>query len=189
MTQHALAEQSPQRIYAQRCHLRDLWKESRTLWGHATLAALTDEIRDESDPRIEEDESRYRGPLPIGYGTAPAWPFARRPMTLEGVGHVFQLTRERVRQIEARAFQKLRENKLLRELHAGARLRPGWTPAHEAALQRAPRMAFVRGELERLRRVMRTRGPALGDVRQAEVTRQIHSLFQEWMNQGGHDGR
>jgi RNA polymerase primary sigma factor len=32
------------------------------------------------------------------------------PMTLEQVGEVFQLTRERIRQIEAKALRKLRNN-------------------------------------------------------------------------------
>ncbi len=40
------------------------------------------------------------------------------PRTLEEVGHIFEVTRERIRQIEAKALKKLRQpqlNRLLRD--------------------------------------------------------------------------
>ena len=40
-----------------------------------------------------------------------------RPHTLEEVGNEFAVTRERIRQIEAKALSKLRKNKVTKELH------------------------------------------------------------------------
>jgi RNA polymerase primary sigma factor len=39
-----------------------------------------------------------------------------RPRTLEEIGEIFSLTRERIRQIEAKALRKLRRSKELRAL-------------------------------------------------------------------------
>ena len=40
-----------------------------------------------------------------------------RPHTLEEVGNEFDVTRERIRQIEAKALSKLRKNKETKKLH------------------------------------------------------------------------
>ena len=40
-----------------------------------------------------------------------------RPHTLEEVGNEFAVTRERIRQIEAKALSKLRKNKDTKKLH------------------------------------------------------------------------
>ena len=40
-----------------------------------------------------------------------------RPHTLEEVGNEFSVTRERIRQIEAKALSKLRKNKQTKKLH------------------------------------------------------------------------
>lgn len=163
-------------------HLHELYSDGYTLYGHAALAAMTADIRAESDPRIEETDSRYRGRLPIEYGAAPAWPDAERPLVLDEIAERFGITRQGVHQTEQRAFAKLRKNKLICELADQPLAQSRWTRAHEAALQRAPRMSFVKAELERLRGVMRARGAnQLTKAEQAAARQNIDLLFREWV--------
>jgi len=204
---------------AMRDHLRLLWEESRTLYGHTALANLYNGIRDDSDPRIEEEGSAYEGHLPVVFDGLPIRerhePAASLQLdgdTLESIGHSFGLSRERIRAIETDALRRLAKSKLLRELHRGepppsfsfrptrpvpgfacpaARAmahrwnevhgRPAWSEQHDAALQRAVRMAFVRKELDRLE-LARTNADHLDLTAQARVEREYRDLLNEWLH-------
>ena len=70
-------------------------------------------LREQLDRLLGQLNEREREVLKLRFGLEDG--YAR---TLEEVGHIFEVTRERIRQIEAKALKKLRQprrNKLLRE--------------------------------------------------------------------------
>ena len=80
--------------------------EDRTMLAPPDVAshlALTELVED----LLERLTERERAVLSLRYGLADG-----RSRTLEEVGKAFQLTRERIRQIEARALSKLRAQSL-----------------------------------------------------------------------------
>ena len=88
---------------AQTCHERDIAAE---LDDRAQLRSLFEGLRGKLNER-EREGLKLRFGLEDGYSR-----------TLEEVGHIFEVTRERIRQIEAKALKKLRHpgrNKRLRD--------------------------------------------------------------------------
>lgn len=73
--------------------------EDSGIWSQMTQLAQKDAV----DQLLEQLTPREADVLRLRYGIAGA------PMTLQEVGEVFHLTRERIRQIEAHALKKLRE--------------------------------------------------------------------------------
>ncbi len=70
-------------------------------------------LREPLDKLLHHLTEREREVLKLRFGLEDGY-----PRTLEEVGHIFEVTRERIRQIEAKALKKLRQprrNKLLRE--------------------------------------------------------------------------
>ncbi len=70
-------------------------------------------LREQLDKLLNQLTEREREVLKLRFGLEDGY-----PRTLEEVGHIFEVTRERIRQIEAKALKKLRQprrNKLLRE--------------------------------------------------------------------------
>ena len=70
-------------------------------------------LREQLDKLLHQLTEREREVLKLRFGLEDGY-----PRTLEEVGHIFEVTRERIRQIEAKALKKLRQprrNKLLRE--------------------------------------------------------------------------
>ena len=80
----------------------------------AMMAEMLGEKLRETLDALGERESRILR-LRYGLGSAPTMVTPGRPRTLAEVGEVFGLTRERIRQIEARAIRRLRK-----PAHAGA---------------------------------------------------------------------
>jgi len=69
-------------------------------------------LREQLDAALQTLTPRERDVLRMRYGLDDGW-----PRTLEEVGQHFAVTRERVRQIEAKALKKLRQPNRLRQLH------------------------------------------------------------------------
>ncbi len=70
-------------------------------------------LREQLDRLLDQLSEREREVLKLRFGLEDGY-----PRTLEEVGHIFEVTRERIRQIEAKALKELRRpqrNKLLRE--------------------------------------------------------------------------
>ena len=81
--------------------------EAESPFEAASFLSLKDQVRkllSKLTPR-QEMVLRYRFGLDVGY-----------PRTLEEVGGIFQVTRERIRQIEAKAIARLRYHSSVRKL-------------------------------------------------------------------------
>ena len=70
-------------------------------------------LREQLECVLEELSERERGVLRLRFGLGPG---QDQPRTLEEVSRVYGVTRERVRQIEAKALRKLRRPDLSRPL-------------------------------------------------------------------------
>ena len=68
-------------------------------------------LREHLDAVLETLSARERDVLRMRYGLDDGW-----PRTLEEVGQHFEVTRERIRQIEAKALKKLRQPSRIRQL-------------------------------------------------------------------------
>jgi len=80
-------------------------------------------LRDKLTGVLSSLSARERQVLELRFGLGDG---ASR--TLEEVGRQFRVTRERVRQIEAKALRKMRHPTRIRQLHGFIEIRPGQTP-------------------------------------------------------------
>ncbi len=90
-------------------HLGDFIEDERSV--SPPDVASNKVLREQLDAVLETLSPRERDVLRMRYGLDDGW-----PRTLEEVGQHFEVTRERIRQIEAKALKKLRQPSRLRQL-------------------------------------------------------------------------
>jgi RNA polymerase sigma factor (sigma-70 family) len=124
--------------------LGDLLEDHRALSPEeaVVLGALSDVVQEAFEKVLDARERRV---VQLRFGINPFDPSeSGRCWTLEEIGHFLGVSRERVRQIEAKALRKLSENASLRDLAGKPKLPPRQTRRHSAHVPPPPRRKLVK---------------------------------------------